>query len=460
MNINKNFKYLFLSTIATRLLSSLVFYLLSVYFDKSLFGDFIWCFTIVNYFSMLADLGLDLVGMRQFTERNGDLTVVNNIFSSKILLSILSFIACVTFTYFSSFSEIQKNFIFLFSLQILVLPFQFSWYYSAIMNFKIQAYCSLIQNFVYLLLVYVFNYFDLVDYLPLTFVLSFIIPSLILHLNFKKHYPKTSFIIINFRRTMMDSLALGSSRIFTAMYASFDVLFIGLLLNSVQVSDYSVAFKIASVFLIPCISLSGVFQPKMISSIKQITEYIENRMDMTNSMLIFSFLTTIFLIFNSASLLHLLYDYKYNNSILLLSLLACRVFFVHFSYTFSIICVALNKDMRILRNTVAILVSNILLSFTLIKIYSIEGAAYAAILTEIVSMILYYFSIDSNYKVGKWFSLPKEFFISLLFIIGISIVINFLDLTYIIKLIINGFLFIGYLIYLRWRNIYNILRFL
>jgi len=459
MNINKNFKYVFISNIANRLLSSLVFYLLSVYFEKSVFGDFIWCFTIVNYFAMLADLGLDLVGIRQFSESNGNENIVNNIFSTKLLLSLLSFIGCFAFVFLFPFTEIQKKIIFLFSLQILLLPFQFLWYYSAIMNFKIQAYTSLIQNSTYLLLVYVFGYLKLSEYIPLTYTLSFIVPSILLYAGFKKSYPSFSFLIIGFKKTIIESLALGSSRIFTAMYASFDILFIGLLLTPAQVGDYSVAFKIASVFLIPCISLSGIFLPKIISSINENFEYNKNRVDFIDSMIIFSTLTSLFLIFNSDLILQLLYGNKYNNSIFLLTILAGRVFFVHFSYSFSNICIALNRDKKILFNTIFTLLFNVISSFIFIKHFNVRGAAYSSIATEVFCMLLYYISITSDFRNGRWFSLSKHFFISLGILIVISIIINNLAIIPLGKLIINTFTFMIFLIFLRFKNIFNILKF-
>lgn len=459
MSLSRNVRFLVLSNIGGRAFSFLTFFFLSSAIPKDVFGNYLWALTYVTYFSILIDLGIDTVAIRSISADDKQIDL-STIIHSKIILSLVSFVTCLVLSPIIISDPARRMLVFLFSLYLFTLPFQFNWYFAGKARFDLLAYATILQSIAYLIgSIVVVSLFSF-SLLPLAYVAGYLLSSVIFSryfFNLEVFSPR--FNVGSIIKLLKDSLLLGVSRALVSMYVSVDIIIIGLLLSSTEVANYGVAFKISAVFLIPVVSLSGVALPELSKHIPRKASSIWSIQRITKATAILSIMISGFLLFNARPILELLYGHRFENIVSLLALFSLRVFFVHYSYLFSNVVIASKQDKQILLVTFLGVLFNVSLNVLLIPRFGILGATVVSVFTEMISMIFYFLGVPKHLRNITWIQNPINILVSIVVLAGGMFMVTITIANNIAQIILSLMLMLLILIFHRLNNYFDIIKF-
>lgn len=223
--------------------------------------------SIINYFVLFAALGVGSLGVREIARVKDDKMKMNETFSSlssfNILLTLIS-IAILLFVTFSVSSLAQyRPFLLIGILKLLLSSFLIEWFFQGISDFKYVTMRSLLVKTVYVVTIFLFIHDknDSETYYLLTCLLVVINASI--NWCHSKKFVKFSFKSIHWKIFIIPILSYGFYRILTSMYTSFNVLYLGLTTNDVQVGYYTTATKLYGMLMSVFTAFTTVMIPKI-----------------------------------------------------------------------------------------------------------------------------------------------------------------------------------------------------
>jgi PST family polysaccharide transporter len=216
-----------------------------------LFGLLSFAVAFINYFQVISEYGFNLTGTKDISICDGNHfklnLVYNEIMSSKIVLTIISFLLMVlivhTIPYFDKHWEIYYL-TFGIVLGQALFPY---WFFQGIQEMKFITYFNVISKFLFTFLIFVFIKRQS-DYwlVPMFTSLGYIVSSIItlFYIRFKKNIRFEFQPLSSVKKCLKDGKYVFLSQVKIVFFNNFNILVLGFVSGNVAVGIYTSAEKI------------------------------------------------------------------------------------------------------------------------------------------------------------------------------------------------------------------------
>lgn len=405
--------------------------------------------SIVNYFLMVASLGIPLYGVREIAKVRNDKERLSNTFSEIFTINLLSTIFCITIYYLMVFNiEYFKNdrtLFYISGISLLLNILNIDWFFQGLEEYRFIAIRSSIVKLISIILLFtlVRNRSDYIIY-ALINVIALSGNNIINIMNMTK-ITKISFKNLNIKNRIAPISILLSIQVAISIYANLDTTMCGILANDESVGFYSNAVKINRVIVTIVISISTILLPRL-------SYYVENNMmndfkrivNLVFKMLLFIGIPAMvgsFIL--SKEIIIIMFGSEFIPAIITMKILSPLIIILSIGNLFGTqVLVPLGKEKKLLISVLLGSIINFTLNIILIPIYKENGAAFATVVAEFIIMVVQVYFAKQKIRVYLSF---KEFItiiisnISMLIVIIIlKIILSNILITLMLSIILGG----------------------
>lgn len=370
--------------------------------------------SVVQYFSILALLGINSIGIREIARVRNNRVKMSIVYNSLLTLNLIATIAVIfillTLSFvFPSFAS-HQDLLFIGSARILCGTLVVEWFYKGIEEFRYITIRALLVRSIYVILVFIFvrQEDDYIIYFILTTLIAVV--NAIINICYSTKYVNYSLSHLNLRPYIIPFVTLGAFQVLTAVYTYLNTIYLGVVSDDTQVGYFSIATKIHHIILSLYTAFTSVMLPRM-SALS--LEYDKDKFfDMINRscavLFVFSFPLMILLYIFAPEIIGLLAGQAYGSSIPCLRIIIPLIFVIGYEQILVIqILVPLRKDSAILINSsigaMVCVFSNLLFVKSLLS----QGTSMVWLLSEVSVMLSAQFFV----KRFTAFSFPFKLFI-------------------------------------------------
>ncbi len=457
-------------------LNALFPFLTSLYVARVLSSDAIgqvsYAINIVTYFSIFAFVGIPTYGMREIAKCRDDKISLNKLFTE--LFTINTVTTTIALAAYIGLVFIVPDFhlhehlaLYLFCGILVVLNyFNVTWLYEGVEKFSINAIvnvCTKLISFVFLVLFVKSEEHSLIY--AILAVVGFSGYYLVTFFFFPK-YAKFDFKELQFKRHFKPILFLVVVNLAIEIYSLVDITMIGAITGEDSlVTYYKYAHQIQKTLLMVVNALTMVIVPRLSKFYKE--ERFEEYNDLVSrvfSMIIMIAIPMIIgIMFTADQLVVYIYGDEYLACSNTLKLLSANLIISPLGYLLgSRICLTANKEKYMPIAVGAGALVNIGLNAWLIHVMSIEGAAIASIVGELVVLGVYLAFSHKYFRLKvHWMNLSK-ILIALVVMTGYLLLIYFLVDHMILKICLEIagaiIIYFGLLAIIREEATFSVIR--
>lgn len=397
---------------SARVILRLLFSLISVpYVSRTLgvegVGAYSFSASIVSYFSLIAQLGIESFAVREgakYRENRKEFSnFASEIFTINAMSTLLSYILlfiCLAFV--QKFAD-YRLIIMILSMQIILNTLGCEWIYTIYEDFAYITYRTMLFQIIsiVLLLTLVKTPNDLIKY-SIIMVLSSGGNNILNFIHIKKYADIKLKITKNTPKYMAPILILFASNVTTTIYVSSDTTILGFLTDDFRVGLYSTSAKIynmiktilSSVIVVSIPRLSYLWGNEKKEEFKKLAESIIN-------MLIITVLPVMTGVISIAyEILYIIAGKEYIQGTLSLQILGAALICSMFSWFYvSCILIPAKREKKVLVATIIAGLTNILLNFVLIPYFYQDAAAFTTFLAELISFSISYANARKIIKI-------------------------------------------------------------
>jgi len=390
--IIKNVSVLALST----LIEKVVIFVLYIYLGRVLspeaYGYLSYILAVSAYFVLLVEVGLPKLGVREVAAHPGlSLPLFQTITGLKLTLFLVVSLMWVLYIGFSS--EPYRWIALLLIGYFFARAIDLQWLLQAQQQFTTIALLRIMKAAI-LLVSLVVLYFSptLVAYL-LLFVSAALIPTvwyayragLWRRFKYLKQRVISKEYLLRSKTLFYKSLPLTASSFLVLMYYNLDTILIRYFLDLEAVARYTAAYKLVFAFIVARNLLHSIVFPR-ISKAK--FEWKEGR-----HFFIFSLFVAVVIVliawFFSEEILQFAYQDKYLSSVNVFVILSLTASVLWLNLFFPVFFIAIKREYFYLKVQLFTTMLNVVANIWLIPIYGIEGAAWATLMADIVSLVIF-----------------------------------------------------------------------
>lgn len=421
--------------------------------------------TYVNYFILLAGLGISTYAVREGAKYRDDYQKISKFSSEVFSINVIStlvayFLLLLSLVVFKNLHNYISSILIL-SLQILFTTFGTEWIYTIYEEYSYITVRSIVFKIIsiFLLFIFVRNENDYLIYAGVTVfagvgsnILNFFHARNLVHITLVKN--------MNLRNHLKPIIVIFASTVAVTIYVSTDTTILGLLKSDYAVGIYSVSVKIYNIVSGLITSLVTVTIPRMamLFGKRMLEQYNKAFSQVFNSILVLMLPAAIGVIMLSKEIVLIIAGEKYLNSVFSLQIISLAIIFSNFSTIFTqCALIPAKREKLALRNNLIIGIINIILNFILIPSLSYDGTSLTTVIAELMSMTMNCWSAwDIVGKIVKSKEVMKNIISSLLGCLGIVIecllckwAIRSMILETIISVIFSVMIYAAILILLR-----------
>jgi len=375
-------------------LSLTIIGLISRYLGQSGFGYYATVVAFLFFFTILADLGLYSICLREISRPGADeKKIISNAFTLRFFVGILVFILAPLVVLFFPYPAQVKfgvligaiGFWLMSNQQVLIGIFQkylrmdkVAW--AELSGRLVQL--ALVAFFVWKEMSFLFIISALVFGALISFGLTFLFSRKYILVSFRFDFPF-------WKDLLKKSLPLGLAIIFTMIYFKLDTIMLSLMKPAADVGIYNLGYKfLESLLFFPAMFI-GLVMPLMSKYALSAREKFKKiTQESLNVLLIFTIPLIIGTLFVSERIVVLIagQDFILSARILDILIIAAGIIFLGVLFSNMIISLEKQKKLAYIYGLGALL--NLAVNFILIPKYTYYGAAWATVLTELVVTIL------------------------------------------------------------------------
>lgn len=400
-NLIKNGISLALAEMITKFLAFAMTIYIARYLQEVGFGKYSFACAFTLLFSVIADMGLSTLTIRELArdkENAGKYFV--NASLIKIILSIIAFMSIFLVMNQLKYSSDTTLAVYIFGGYEIINSYN-QFYRSIFRAFEKMEYETLIRVIekvvLFLLILWItahgYGLIEIVYAFLITSVGTFLLSLLVIIKKFIK--PKYKLDLNYIKNIARDSFPFALTVIFCMIYFKIDTVMLSIMKGDEVVGWYNASYNIID-GLSPLIagSVAGATLPLMSKyftlqnkkeELKDI--YIRSFQVVSTLGLFISIVVTIF----ADKIIKLLYGSGYSNAAVSLQILIWAFFIICLSTVSSSFLNATNKQTIVVIGTAIGALFNVILNFLLIPQYSLLGAAFATVVTELFGLIIYFY---------------------------------------------------------------------
>jgi len=412
------------------------------YLGVSLFGDYSFVFAFISFFTIVANFGLDVIGIREMSH---DIKIAKKIISTSLvlrtILSILAIFLAVITIYFMPVNEVIERGVILASISLLFYSLSLSCISFFLTKLEMIYFflSETISKILYAFMIFIvfwknLGYLALISCYVLMTFFQFLISYYFIKRKIKISWKMDKDIA---KYLIKESWPLAIMLILASIYFRIDTIMLNFMKTSADVGYYSAAYTFAQGFTIIATAIAGSLFPLLSKNWKKSRRNFKKILSISVKYISIiaipiSFAFTI----RAKEIIPLIYGNQYLSSILSFQILLWATLLIFFTSLFdnAVISTGRQKLTTIVALTTVII--NIMLNFLLIPKYGIEGAAFATVVSEATNVLLFgiYLSKYCSLKIDKLHKILIATLLSNIFIfLNMNIIIDliFVCLSYI-----------------------------
>ncbi|HET7117883.1 MAG TPA: oligosaccharide flippase family protein [Hanamia sp.] len=385
-----------------------IFYVISVYFSKTDFGEINWSLAVLLTAFIILTFGIDQVIVKKIAAGE-DPKLMFSVYFLHALIAGGLFYSSLLIVYFFFQEPLQNHYLLLLLLGIGKLMIFFSSPFKQTANglekFKALFYMSVCSNVVRGTALILFAFFSKLN---LTLVILIFITDdtaeLLLSAFITKRFLKTTFsFALNkkiYLNLLKESMPQAGVVVFTSAIARLDWILLGILASNIALAEYSFAFKVFEVATLPLLIIAPILIPRFTrlfhtNSVMNSVEKINDLFVLFRFEIIIASLVSLILNILWIPVIDFITQGKYGlvNRYTILILSACMPFlyFNNFLWTINF---AKGFLKMIFYFTFISFVINVIGDILLIPPFGGEGAAVSYFIAMFVQFILFWIKTD------------------------------------------------------------------
>lgn len=397
-SVSSNYIFNLLNTITGLFFPLITFPYITRVLGAENIGQLHFFTSVIGYVVLFAGLGIATYAAREIAAVRDNRQQMNQksieILLLHLLLTAVGYVIVLVIAF--SLDKIQENLplFWLLSLNLVFSAIGCEWFYIAIEDFKYIAIRGLLVKLLCVILLFVFvKSSDDLMYYGLYTVIGSLGGNLI---NFCRlhHYIDRSLIEWNnlkIFRHFMPSVQIFGLSVITSIYLNLDTVMLGFLSNNESVGFYSGATKLTKLLMTVTTSFSVVLLPRLsnmvghadLAAFKALVE------KSYKYIILISAPIAVGLGLMARPLILLFCGEDYVPAIITLEILSPIIFFISISYLICQSFYPIGKVRYMYYPAITAAITNFMLNFFLIPIYQENGAAFATVFAEFVSLAVY-----------------------------------------------------------------------
>ena len=395
-SIKINFLYKSALTVSTYVIGFITFPYVTRVLGVENLGVVNYIDNLTNYFLLFATMGISILGVREISSAGQDNKLRNKVFSNILGLNIVfTFIVLAIYLLSAEFiPELQsyKELLYIGIGKIVFTVLLVEWLYTGLEEFRYIAVRSIAIKLLYVIAIFVLikSPEDYKLYFAIT--VGTIILNAIINILYALRFIHINIYDLLSVRYLKENFTLGSYLILNSMYSTFNVVFLGLTTNNIQVGYYTTAFKLYSIILAFFSAFTSVMLPRMNALISQNDQSEFNRLIKNSFSIVYSFCIPLifFTIIMASDIIYVIAGEEYEQAIIPMMIIMPAVFMVGLSQILAVqIITPLKKDKILLLASILGAVSGISLNILLVSQLQSIGTAITLLCSETIVTIVY-----------------------------------------------------------------------
>lgn len=408
-------------------------------------GKISFAASVVNYFLLLAQLGIPTYGVRACAKVRDNEEELSKTVQEILLISIMMCILAYVVFFASLFCvprfQEERKLLIVTSASILFTTLGVEWLFRALEMYSYITWRSIIFKCIGLVAMFlmVHNQDDYVVYGAISifassasYILNFIYLHKLVDLN--KRFK------LDLKKHMKPILVFFAMSCATTVYLNLDTTMLGFMKTDEEVGYYNAAVKIKNMLVSIVTSLGAVLLPRVTAYLEK--SEMEKFMKLSKKAIRFVMFTavpmlTYFIVFARQGVL-LISGNEYVDSIIPMQVMMPTLLFIGLTNIMGIqILVPMGKESKVLASTVVGAVIDLVLNMMFIPKYSVVGAAIGTVTAELAVFIYQYFSDRALFKDLLKNTSIWKFVLSSIIAVFASVWVLKLELGYFISLLIS-----------------------
>lgn len=352
--------------------------------------------TYVNYFVLIAGLGIATYAVREGTKYRDNNKKINTFASQIFTINIIS--TTIAYILLIGSLIIFKNLnnyvscILIFGLQILFTTIGTEWIYTIYEDYQYITVRSILFKIISIILLFLLvrTAKDYLIYAGIT-VLASVGSNVLNYIHAKTFCNIKLTKNTNWKYHLKPILIIFASSVAVTLYVSSDTTILGLLKDDYSVGIYGVAVKIYTMAsgLISGLLVVTIPRLSMLIGKRKVKEYKRILQEVINTLSVLGLPVAIGLIMLSKEVILIIAGNKYLPGTSSLQIITWALIFSNFSIIFNqCVLIPLKRESKTLRNTVITGLVNVGLNFIFIPLWSYNGTALSTVIAEFMVMSL------------------------------------------------------------------------
>lgn len=408
-SIKKNLLYNSTLTVSNYLFPFLTYPYVSRILGVANIGIYNWIDSIINYYIIFSVLGIGTVGIREIARVKNNKKEVSQVFSSLLILNgittfLMLIILVLSAILFPTLAQ-YKSMLIIGGVKLVFNYLLIEWFYIGIEKFKYITIRSILIKILYVISVFLFvkETDDYSIYYLLTTLM--IVLSAFLNMIHSRKYVMIKFDNILFRPYIKPLFTFGLYGFLSTMYASFNVAFLGLVTNEIEVGYYSTAIKLYVIFLSMFTAFTGVMLPRL-SSLVQLGEMKQFQIMINKSielLLVIVLPLVVISIIYAPQIINVISGSQYGGAILPMRIVMPLLLIIGYEQILvKQILIPLKQDKIVFYNTILGILINIFLNILWVKTFGSAGSSCVWLFSECIMIcsIQYFFLKKIHLKIS------------------------------------------------------------
>ena len=394
-NMFKNFLYNSIFTVLNLIFPIITLPYISRIIGADGVGRVNFANSIVNYFLIIASLGIPLYGVREIAKVKNNKEKLSRSFSEIFIINFLSTIVCII-SYYKMISTVKyfegERLLFLtIGITLFLNIFNLDWFYQGLEEYKYITIRSAVVKLISVVILFIMvkTREDYIKY-ALINIIAISGNNIINIINIRKI---TSFTFrgIEPKKRIKPIMVLLSIQIAVNIYINLDTTMCGILSNELSVGYYSNAVKINKIIVSVVTSISTILLPRLSYYIEnnEVDKFNDIVNKVFNIILFIGLPACIGMIFISKNIVYIMFGEEFIPAIKTMMILSPLIPILAIGNLFGTqVLMPIGKEKKLLISVVLGSIVNFTLNLILIPIYKENGAAIATVVAELIVMIV------------------------------------------------------------------------
>ena len=371
------------------------------------YGILAICYSIISYFDMFAALGINVYAIREGARLRNDREKISQfsseVFSINILSTLLSYLALIVLIYLWKPGADYKKILFIYSIEIIATTISVEWIYNIFEEYVYITIRTIALQTIKIIMIFALIKQESDFYLSAAIDALFFLSLGIINFLRSKRYVDLKLILSKKIFVHLKSiLVLFANTLMISIYVNLDITMLGLMQGDFVTGVYKFTTKKYSAVNAMINGITVVFIPRLSNYIghNKKGQYDDLLNKLLLALLVVVAPLAIGLIMTSRNVLLLVSGEEYLSGSISLIILAFTLCIAMVSNVLlNAVLIIFHREKKALQITTLSSVINVVLNLIFIPIFSLNGAAFTTLLSELTVMILALFSVRDILKI-------------------------------------------------------------